>query len=194
MAEAAETKILSHLSTSDNAEISDTFPWSEAEKLDHAVVVGTIKSLLVDEYIKVENLSESFYSLTKEGEAILSNGSQEYNVLQALEETGALSLPELEAKVGKGIAKIGMGNCMKKKWIKKDGGNLVPLKKAGEVADEVQAMLKKLQEADFAKGGISDKVRPKIYRAESSAIWDLWADIYFICRTQKTLNVEKLPI
>eukprot|EP00980_Cylindrotheca_fusiformis_P028623 scaffold22620_cov131-Cylindrotheca_fusiformis.AAC.18 len=157
MTEASEAKILAHLSASDDAEIADTFPWSQTEKLDHEAVVGAIKSLLADEYIAVENLSTSFYSLTKEGESILANGSQEYAVLQALEESGALSLPELEAKVGKAVAKIGMGNCMKAKWIKKDGGNLVAVKKVAEVNDDVQEMLKKLQAADFSKDAISDK-------------------------------------
>ena len=105
----------------------------------------------MDELIVVDNLSSSFYSLTAEGESILANGSQEFAVLQALEEAGAISLPELEAKVGKAIAKIGMGNCMKKKWIKKDGGNLAPVKKTSEVTDEVQVLLKKLAEADYSK-------------------------------------------
>ena len=158
MTEVSETKILTHLSTSADAVIEDTFPWSEASNVDHAAVVGSIKSLLVDELIVAENLSSSFYTLTGEGESILANGSQEFAVLQALEEAGSISLPELEAKVGKAIAKIGMGNCMKKKWIKKDGGNLAPLKKTSEVTDEVQVLLKKLAEADYSQDAISDKV------------------------------------
>ena len=158
MTEVSESKILGYLSTSADASIDDTFPWATSEKIDHEAVVGTIKSLLADDYVKVDNLSTSFYSLTGEGESILAEGSQEYKVLKALEDA-PLSLKDLEAKVGKSVAKIGMGNCMKQKWIKKDGGNLVALKKSSEVSDEVQDMLKKLQAADFAKGGISDKVR-----------------------------------
>ena len=155
---AEETKILGFLSTSADTSIDDTFPWAASEKLDHEAVVGAIKSLLADEYVATENLSTSFYSLTAEGESILAEGSQEYKVLKALEDA-PLGMKDLEEKVGKAIAKIGMGNCMKKKWIKKDGGNLVALKKTSEVSDEVQDMLKKLKEADFAKDAISDKVR-----------------------------------
>lgn len=157
MTEVSEEKILTHLSASPDTVIEDTFPWSETSNIDHTAVVGAIKSLLVDELIVVDNLSSSFYSLTAEGESILANGSQEFAVLQALEEAGAISLPELEAKVGKAIAKIGMGNCMKKKWIKKDGGNLAPVKKTSEVTDEVQVLLKKLAEADYSKDAITDK-------------------------------------
>ena len=83
-------------------------------------------------------------------------------VLKALNETGKLSMPDLQGKVGKDVAKIGMGNCMKKKWIKKDGGDLVPLKKVEEVEDELQAILKGLADANFAESGISDKVRLEI--------------------------------
>ena len=159
MTEASETAILTYLASSAEAVIEDTFPWSEEKKLDHTAVVGAIKSLLTDEYVKAENLSASFYSLTDEGKSILENGSQEMVVLKTLNEAGKLALPDLQSKVGKDVAKIGMGNCMKKKWVKKDGADLVPLVKADDVEDEVQAALKKLSDAGFAESGISAKVR-----------------------------------
>jgi phenylalanyl-tRNA synthetase alpha chain len=158
MTEASEAAILTYLSSSPDAVIEDTFPWSEASNLDHAAVIGAIKSLLADEYVAVDNLSTSFYTLTKEGTSILENGAQEIIVLKALEEAGKLSLPDLQAKVGKDIAKIGMGNCMKLKWVKKDGGDLVPLKKLEEVEDEVQKALKALADAKFSADALSDKV------------------------------------
>mmetsp|Transcript_100214 Transcript_100214/g.289362 ORF Transcript_100214/g.289362 Transcript_100214/m.289362 type:complete len:505 (-) Transcript_100214:343-1857(-) len=157
MTEASESAILTHLASSPDAVIEDTFPWSEEKKLDHAAVVGAIKSLLADEYVQASNLSTSFYALTEEGQSILENGAQEVIVLKALNEAGKLSLPDLQAKVGKDVAKIGMGNCMKKKWVKKDGADLVPLKKDDEVEDEVQTQLKKLADAGFAESAISDK-------------------------------------
>lgn len=158
MTEASETAILSFLATGPEAVIEDTLPWSKTSKLDHLGVVGAIKSLMAEEFVKADNLSTSFYALTDEGKSILDNGSQEVMVLKALNEVEKLSLPDLQAKVGKAVAKIGMGNCMKKKWIKKDGGDLVALKKAEEVEDEVQALLKGLADANFAESGITDKV------------------------------------
>ena len=158
MTDASEAAILKHLSSGEDAVIDDTFPWSSANKLDHLAVVGAIKSLLADEYVKVEDLKASFYTLTAEGQSILENGAQEVIVLKALNEAGQLSRTDLETKVGKNISKIGMGNCMKKKWIKKEGDNLVPLKKNDEVEDEVQKTLKGLSDANFAVDGISDKV------------------------------------
>jgi phenylalanyl-tRNA synthetase alpha chain len=158
MTEASEAAILKYLSSSPDAVIEDTFPWAGTSKLDHAKVVGAIKSLLADNFLQVDDLSTSFYTLTAEGQSILENGAQEVIVLKALNEAGKLSLPDLQTKVGKNIAKIGMGNCMKKKWVKKDGADLVPLKKDDEVEDEVQKILQTLSNANFTSDGISDKV------------------------------------
>lgn len=159
MTEVSETAILTYLASSPEAVIEDTFPWSELQQLDHTAVVGAIKSLLADEYVQAENLATSFYALTEEGQSILDHGSQEVVVLKALNEAGKLSLPDLQAKVGMDVAKIGMGNCMKKKWVKKDGADLVPLMKDEEVQDEVQVLLKQLAEGGFSETALSDKVR-----------------------------------
>jgi phenylalanyl-tRNA synthetase alpha chain len=157
--EASEEAILTFLSTSPEAVIEDTFPWSESSSLNHATVVGAIKSLLPDQYVIAENLETSFYSLTKEGEDILANGSQEVLVLKALNEAGRLPMTELQSKVGDDVAKIGMGNCMKSKWAKKDGTDLVPLKKDDEVTDVIRNQLQALKDADFRVDAVSDKVR-----------------------------------
>jgi len=155
--EASEAAILTFLASSPEATIPDTFPWSESNKLDHATVVGAIKSLLAEQYLAVENLETKFFTLTKEGESILIDGSQEAIVLKALNAEGKLSMADLQAKVGKNVAKIGMGNCMKAKWVKKDGADLVPLKKDDEVEDTVQKVLQALKEADFSPDALSDK-------------------------------------
>jgi len=159
MTEASETAILAYLSSSPEAVIEDTFPWAAENNLEHTAVVGAIKSLLADEYVQASNLSASFYTLTDEGQSILDNGAQEVLVLKALNEAGRLSLPDLQAKVGKDVAQIGMGNCMKKKWAKKDGADLVPLKKDEEIQDELQGTLKKLADAGFVESAISEQVR-----------------------------------
>lgn len=157
--EDCENAILTFLSSSPDAVIPDTHPWATSNNLDHLKVVGAIKSLLVEQYVAAEDLKVSFYTLSEEGEGILANGSQEMIVLKALNETGKLSMGDLQAKVGKDIAKIGMGNCMKSKWIKKDGGDLVPTKTVEEVEDTVQKLLLGLKAADFKPDAIDDKVR-----------------------------------
>jgi len=159
MAESAENAILAYLSESSSACIEDSFTWSESSKFDHKSVIGGVKSLLVDAYLIAEELTTSFYILTKEAEQTLKNGSQEMIVFQALiKSDGGLSMPELQAAVGKNVCKVGMGNCMKNKWIKKDGAKLVPIKGEGEVSDDVQASLKVLNEKDGATDALDSKV------------------------------------
>lgn len=156
--EASESAVLTYLSSSPDVAISDTYPWSSNNNCDHAAVVGAIKSLLVDQYVTAENLETSFYTLTDEGKSILSDGSQEMAVLKVLNAAGKLSVADLQSKVGKNIAKIGMGNCMKAKWVKKEGQDLIALKKENEVEDTVQKILQNLKEADFRPEALSDKV------------------------------------
>ena len=159
MTEACEKAILAFLSSSPEASIEDTYPWSKEQNLDHLQVVGAVKSLLVEEYVATSDLSFSFYEPTKEAKSILETGSQEMVVLKALVEAGKMSMPDLQNAVGKDVAKIGMGNCLKSKWIKKDGGDLVPLVKPDEVTDETQSTLKAMSEAGFGVDAVDAKVR-----------------------------------
>jgi phenylalanyl-tRNA synthetase alpha chain len=158
-----EQTILAFLDT--HGLIEDTFPWSESNGFDHLKVVGAIKSLLVDEYVVAEDLSASFYTLTSQGQEVLEKGSQEYQVLAALREAGKLSLSDLDAKVGGDVSKIGMANCMKNKWIKKDGGDLVPIVE-GDVEDTVQKLLLDVQ----AKQGNVDLLDDKVCRKRESVV------------------------
>ena len=149
MAASCEESILSFLSSSPEATITDTYPWATSNNLDHNSVVGAVKSLSGDGYVSSAELTTSFYTLSKEALEVVSNGSQEIIVLQALVEAGesGMSMPDLQSKVGKAVCKIGMGNCMKNKWAKKDGSNLVALKTMDDVSDTTQTQLKALQEA-----------------------------------------------
>ena len=161
MSESAENSILKFLSTSPTACIEDTYTWSESSeaKLDHKAVVGGVKSLLVDAYLIAEELTTSFYVLTAEGEQVVANGSQEMIVFAAVNKSeGGLTMPELQAAVGKNICKVGMGNCMKNKWLKKQGDKLVSIKAEGEVSDSVQASLNALKEKDGAVDALDQKV------------------------------------
>ena len=61
------------------------------------------------------------------------------------------NIPELCA-----IGEIGLDYWYK--WVKKDGGDLVPIKQVDEVQDDVQLALKKLQDGNFATDAVDDKV------------------------------------
>jgi phenylalanyl-tRNA synthetase alpha chain len=137
-----EQLILSILDS--NSEISDTWAFAESQKLEHQTVVGAIKSLLVDSYVVDEPISSTFWELTAEGTEIATKGSAEFQVFQAVPE-GGINVGELNAKLGD-VAKIGMGPCMKNKWLKKEGENIVRL--ASSVEDETANKLSAVAKGD----------------------------------------------
>jgi len=173
--EACETAILSFLASDETACIEDTHPWAESSQLDPLVVLGAVNSLLSEGYVTATDLTTSFYTLSDEAKSILKDGSQEMLVLKAINAAGKLSLPDLDAAVGKNVSKIGMGNCMRSKWIKKDGADLVPLKTVEEVEDTIQKALQTLSEGGFALDAIDAKVGSFI----SFLYLFLWEEIGF---------------
>ena len=58
----------------EGGEIKDTWDLALELGLEHQVVVGALKSLLVESYLQDEPLSQSFWTLTAEGKAIVENG------------------------------------------------------------------------------------------------------------------------
>lgn len=159
MAASCEEIILSHLSTSPDTSITDTYTWSATKTLDHNSVVGAVKSLSGDAYVSSTEITTTFYTLTKEGQSIITNGSQEITVLSAIIAAGddGISMQDLQSKVGKAVCKIGMGNCMKNKWAKKDGATLKAIVAMEDVKDVTRTSLTALQDASGATSAIPDK-------------------------------------
>jgi len=140
---SAEEAILRALSVSPSAIIKDTYTWSDEVKIDHKDVVGSMKSLLVEAYISSTEKSTSFFNLTEEGKAVLVFGSPEVRVFEALKNADGMSIPELQKTLGKDVAKIGMGNCMKNKWAKKSADKVIIATE--EIVDEVRLALEKIE-------------------------------------------------
>ena len=136
-----EQLILDELNRSDS--ISDSWEFALSIKQDHQAVVGAIKSLLPEAYIKDEMLTTSYYTLTDEAKDILVNGSPEYQVYKELHNAAdhCLQLNELNTKLGD-VAKIGLGKCLQNKWVKKEGEKIVIVAK--NVSDEVVPILQKI--------------------------------------------------
>ena len=150
-----EGAILTALTAGD---IADSHEWAASQKIDPQAVVGALKSLLTDAYVATEDLATSFFEFTDEAAAVVKDGSPEFRVLTAIQQSsGSMSMPDLQTAVGKDVAKIGMANAMKVKWIKKDGANLVAAVESA--ADEVRAQLQAIQTAKFAVDAVDNKVR-----------------------------------
>lgn len=130
-----EQLILSTLSS--GKDIPDSWVFAEDHKQEHQNLIGAIKSLLVDAYVADEPITSSFWVLTDEGSEIATKGSPEFQVYQAVPVEG-ISVVDLNASLGD-VAKIGLGPCMKNKWLKKDGDRIVRISE--EVKDETATCL-----------------------------------------------------
>ena len=161
--ETIESTILEALTSSEDSIIPDTFPWAESKGIDHLKVIGAIKSLEVDQYVLTNPLSKSFFELTVQGQSVMeSKGSQEVLVLKALLAApggAGLPMPELQNAVGKDVSKVGMANCMKEKWIKKEGSNLVPVVQLENIEDKAYVLLQTLTAKEGAEDALNAAVR-----------------------------------
>jgi phenylalanyl-tRNA synthetase alpha chain len=135
-----ESLVLSYVSA--NGEIVDTYDFAVLNQLDHQEVIGAVRSLMVDQYLVDEPLSVTLWSPTDEGKEVISKGSPEIQVLQAIPADG-ITVANLNKLLGE-TAKIGVGVCMKNKWIQKKGEMLMTTGK--EVIDETQKVLQQVQE------------------------------------------------
>ncbi len=121
----------------EKGQIADTWEFSLAAGVDHQNLIGVIKSLMVDNYVRDEALLTSFWALTDEGKEVCCKGSPEIQVFDAVP-AGGIAVGELNRLLGD-VAKIGMGVCMKNKWLQKKGDLII--KAVQVVVDETRAIL-----------------------------------------------------
>ena len=154
-----EALILAALDNSSDAFIADTWHFAEVNGIDHQSVVGAVKSLLVDKYVQDESLTNSFWSLTEEGQEIVKKGSPEYQVYISVPEGNeGINMNTLQTQLGD-IVKIGLGPCMKNKWLKKQGDFVLRVSDATKVTDETAIML-----GNVSTGKIDDKEMQNLKR------------------------------
>jgi predicted nucleotidyltransferase len=136
-----EQAVLSHMAA--HGLIHDTWIFAAALAVDHQVLIGVIKSLMVDKYVLDEPLTTSFWTLTEEGRAVSAQGSPEIQVFEAVPatETG-IAVLALNTLLGD-VAKIGVDVCMKNKWLQKKGDQLV--RTVQSVQDETRAVLQQIE-------------------------------------------------
>jgi phenylalanyl-tRNA synthetase alpha chain len=141
------------LNTIEHGEIADTYIFAKENNIDHQVIVGVIKSLLVDAYVIDEPVTNSFWVVTDEGNVMAEKGSPEYQVFQAVPVDG-INVVELQNQL-KDICKIGLGQCMKNKWLKKDGDMIKRV--VDNVNDETSTILSALNSLNLTGNGTEPK-------------------------------------
>jgi len=105
----------------EQGQIDNTENFGEENKINKEDLEKVLKSLLVDEYLKLDVIERKVIELTDEGNSYAKNGSPEFQFVSKIEMGESVDMAEMEKRVGKQIAKIGFGKAMKQKWIKKDG-------------------------------------------------------------------------
>ncbi|RHY11741.1 hypothetical protein DYB25_007826 [Aphanomyces astaci] len=116
--QAAEAQLLQFLQASTT--VDDTFTYASKQNVDHELVVGVVKSLLVDAFVTAADLSTSFWVLSEEAESFLAHGSPEVQLFHAIPATDGADKATLEGAVGAALFKVAQGACMKNKWIRMD--------------------------------------------------------------------------
>ncbi|OQR81833.1 phenylalanyl-tRNA synthetase alpha chain [Thraustotheca clavata] len=139
---AVEKQLLAYVNT--HGSIKDTYSYALTLGLDHALVVGVVKSLWVDAFLTIDELSTSFYVLSEEALGFLKNGSPEYQLFSAIP-AGGINKAALEAAVGAATFKVGQGACMKNKWIRMDKATGIISRNVEQVNDDVTTLLKNVQ-------------------------------------------------
>eukprot|EP00033_Pygsuia_biforma_P002602 GCRY01002879.1.p1 GENE.GCRY01002879.1~~GCRY01002879.1.p1 ORF type:complete len:491 (-),score=112.82 GCRY01002879.1:22-1494(-) len=123
-----------------NETIANSESWALEHKLDHALVVNAIKSLVAFGLISSNVLTHTSFKVTAEAEDYVAHGSPEAQVFNAIPEEG-ISMKDLEKKVGK-ISKFGFSQGMKLKWFMLDKQAGLIKKKVSSIEDVVGEQLK----------------------------------------------------
>lgn len=135
------------LKTIESSEIADTFPWSALIGADHSLVVGTMKSLEAEGYLLAKSISMESYALTEEADRYVKFGSPEAQLFKVIADAGPVGSDESGLKVlaGEEAVKIGLGKCLKNKWVTRDKGTgrysaTVAVIDSDELVDQLQSV------------------------------------------------------
>merc|ERR1711871_849770 len=121
------------------------FDFASELQIDHQELVGVVKSLLVDRYVTDEPISKTWGSLSEEAQQICIDGSPEFRVYSAIPPEG-ISIADLNSALGANVGKIGLGQCMKVKWVKKEGEKIIRVLETGR--DETAEVLRKVERGE----------------------------------------------
>ena len=75
--------------------IEDSYNFSSKHQIEHAELVGNLKSLSMDEYVLLSQLEKKQWVLTKEGLEYMNLGTPEYRLYQAIPAEGGILKDQL---------------------------------------------------------------------------------------------------
>ncbi|KAK0551598.1 Phenylalanyl-tRNA synthetase, beta subunit, cytoplasmic [Tilletia horrida] len=121
---------------------------------------GVLNSLSSRDMIKYSNHDEISYALTPEAAQIVSEGSHEARLWNALpaDSSEGLTIDALKEKIGAASLKVGQGNAMKKKWIVKlPAGTFARNPAVTEIVDDTRADLEHIAQTGLVPSGDAKK-------------------------------------
>jgi len=116
-----------------------------------ANVEGLMRSLASEEMCEMEKLESSQLLPSEEGRRTMQEGSPEMMLLKAIPEGG------MQIAEAKKSHKVGMGYCMKKKWISNKNGVVSAQVNPDEVEDELVELLKKIEASKGSEQSVSSE-------------------------------------
>ncbi|BAO41592.1 Phenylalanyl-tRNA synthetase, beta subunit, cytoplasmic [Kluyveromyces marxianus] len=126
--------------------------------IDSQTMASYLNSLKSHDKIDFSKQDTIFYTLTKEAEDIVANGSHEVKLLQLIDKFGQLKIKDVSTHMG-ADGKVGQARAFKNGWIVKTPENELKVSdKVSDVAqvkDQTKEQLEKIKKNDLA--GISDK-------------------------------------
>jgi len=91
------------LSSVESSSIQNTLEFASTNSLDHEVVVGGVKALLVDAMLTSSKKSRKSVELTDEGKGVVESGSQEAVVFAHVKANPGCTRADLEGALGKEV-------------------------------------------------------------------------------------------
>lgn len=126
--------------------------------VEHQSLVGAMMSIdAFGDVIKCEARKDKRWTLSKEGEWISVNGSQEYQLFQVLGESGVEQKKLVQLVSEPQVAKIGLAKAMEYGWISIDKGSEIVLvkRKVSSVEDQIGNIAKQLSKLSIKFNEVS---------------------------------------
>ncbi|QEU58128.1 Frs2 [Kluyveromyces lactis] len=126
--------------------------------IDSQTMAAYLNSLKSHEKIDFSKKDTIFYSLTKEGNAIVADGSHEVKLLKLIDQFGKLQIKDVASHLGPD-GKVGQARAFKNGWIVKTPENELKVSDkvadVSQVKDQTKEQLEKIKNNELS--GISDK-------------------------------------
>eukprot|EP00939_MAST-03C_sp_MAST-3C-sp1_P002426 g2426.t1 len=120
-----ERDLLKILSKSKDGDLKNSFTYAKEDKRVHEVVVGVLKSLSTDFFVKLKPIHKTYFELTTEAVNILKAGiSPEFQVYQAVKVGESIDMKSLRGRLDPKVFNIGFGQAKKLKMLSMNKGNI----------------------------------------------------------------------